>query len=252
MRGGSCFIEQETWAGAPIIGAVVDYSFFVPACRVGEEKDLLKRTFILLAVLLLSSPTFAADQFLEPAHWSLEVKGGSMAPALENWAYYYGRRTMPEYAVSLAYKVLPQLEFGVGVGRIKTKGRAQKVAQATLIGEVTYELDPVNVFLMARGVFIDDQWLVPYLGGGWTRMYYRQAIQDQGTVRGHADGYHARAGLQLLLDGMDPAAAARMYQSYSIFHTYIFIEAEYTKAIDRPTSINLGGTSYLGGLLFEF
>ena len=204
---------------------------------------------MLLVLLLLPSALLAADQLLDRPHWSLEIKGGTMVPALENWAYYYGKRTMPEYAVSLAYKVLPQFEIGAEIGRIKAK---EKVLHATLAGDKTYKLDPVNVFIMTRGVFNDDQWLVPYLGGGLTRIYYRQASQSQGTVRGHADGYHARAGLQLLLDVMDPAAAGRMYQSYSIYHTYVFIEAKYTKAIDRPTSINLGGTSYLGGLLFEF
>lgn len=227
-------------------------AFLSRLVRVGEEKVLLKKAFILLAVLLLPSTTFAADQLLEQPHWSLEVKGGAMAPALENWEHYYGKRTMLEYAVSLAYKVLPQLEFGAGVGWIKADGRAQKVFHATLAGDMTYELDPVNVFIVARGVFTDDQLLVPYAGGGWTRMYYQQAIQDQGTVRGHADGYHARAGLQVSLDSMDARASTRMYQDYGIYHTYFFIEAVYTRAIDRPTSIDLGGTSYLGGLLFEF
>jgi hypothetical protein len=212
----------------------------------------LKKIFILLAVLLLPSATLAADQLLEQPHWSLEVKGGSMAPALGNWADYYGKSTIPEYAASLAYKVLPQLEFGAGVGRIKAQGHAKQVFHGTLAGDVTYELKPVNAFIMARGVFNDDQWLVPYLGGGWTRMYYRQAIQDQGTVRGHADGYHARAGLQLSLDVLDTAASTSMYQDYGIYHTYFFIEAEYTRTIDRPTSLNLGGTSHLYGLLFEF
>jgi hypothetical protein len=216
------------------------------------EKALLKKIFVLLAVLLLSTPALAGAQTLEKPHWSLDVKGGAMTPALENWAYYYGARTLHEYAASLAYKVLPQLEFGAGIGRTTAKGQALQIGHATLAGEMKYELDPVNVFLVARGAFKDDQWLVPYLGGGWTRMFYRQDIQNQGTVRGHADGYQARAGLQLLLDGMDPAAAARMYESYNIYHTYFFIEAARTRAIDRPTSINLGGMSYLTGLLFEF
>ena len=69
------------------------------------------------------------------------------------------------------------------------------------------------------------------------------------------DGYHGRAGLQLLLDNMDPRAAGNLYTDYGIFHTYLFFEAQYIRAMVSDldgVSVNLGGTSYLAGLLFEF
>ena len=74
-------------------------------------------------------------------------------------------------------------------------------------------------------------------------------------VRGAANGYHARAGLQLLLDGIDQSAANSLYLDYGVYHTYLFLEAEYTRAmVDTVSggSVNLGGTSWLGGFLFEF
>jgi hypothetical protein len=43
-----------------------------------------------------------------------------------------------------------------------------------LNGEVDYDLYPVNVFVLVRGVINENQWLVPYIGGGWTRMYYHE------------------------------------------------------------------------------
>jgi hypothetical protein len=81
-------------------------------------------------------------------------------------------------------------------------------------------------------------------------MYYREKVEGQDTVSGSANGYHARGGLQLLLDGLDQSAANGMYMDYGIFHTYLFIEAKYTHAV--ISGIDLGGTSYLAGLLFEF
>jgi hypothetical protein len=86
-------------------------------------------------------------------------------------------------------------------------------------------------------------------------MYYRQKVEGQGYVRGSTDGYHGRAGLQLLLDNLDRNAANRFYLDYGIFHTYFFFEAQLTKAnVDTTAgaSLDLGGTSYLWGLLFEF
>jgi hypothetical protein len=110
----------------------------------------------------------------------------------------------------------------------------------------------VNVFVLFRGIMSDEQLLVPYVGGGWTRMYYHQLITGQETVRGNADGYHMRGGVQLSLDLLDPGASKKMYTNYGVHSTYLFIEAEYTRVLERTTSIDLGGTAYFGGLMFEF
>ena len=71
-------------------------------------------------------------------------------------------------------------------------------------------------------------------------------------MSGHADGYHIRGGLQLSLDIFDPRAANLMFLSYGVHHTFVFVEAEYTRAVVSSVSTDLGGTAYLGGLLFEF
>jgi hypothetical protein len=54
---------------------------------------------------------------------------------------------------------------------------------------------------------------------------------------------------------MDPRAASNMYRDYGVFHTSLFLEARSIRAMITDlngTSVNLGGTSWLGGLLFEF
>ncbi len=74
-------------------------------------------------------------------------------------------------------------------------------------------------------------------------------------VKGYADGSHIRGGLQLLLDELDQRAATNMLRDYGVYHTYFFVEAQRSKAMINDVtgvSINLGGTSILGGLLFEF
>ena len=66
------------------------------------------------------------------------------------------------------------------------------VTGGTVSGEVTYELYPLNVFVLVRGIINEKQWLVPYVGGGWTRMYYRVKVQDQDTVRYVVDQLNRR------------------------------------------------------------
>jgi len=208
--------------------------------------------FFILMLMLLPSAAMAEDPVLEQPHWSLEVKGGRFAPVLENWSQFYDKRSMPEYAATLAYKLLRQVEVGVGAGSIRGKGHSYAVLHGISVGTVTYELYPVNAFVLVRGILREDQWLVPYIGGGWTRMYYREKTDDDKAARGHADGYHIRGGLQFSLDYVDQGSSNRMYLDYGVYHTYLFVEAEHTRAIVRSVSTNLGGTAYRGGLLFEF
>jgi len=215
----------------------------------------VKKIILILLLVFLPVAAFAADQNQERPHWTFEIKGGLFYPDIENWKDYYGNDRTTQYAATLAYKLIRQIEFGIEGGYVIDKGQGFAPLHNTMAGNVTYELFPVNVFVLARGVFSEKQWLVPYVGGGFTRMYYREKIEFQDTVKGFADGYHGRAGLQFLLDGLDPDAANSFYLEEGVYHTYFFIEAGYTRAMVNTTSggsVNLGGTSYLVGLLFEF
>jgi len=215
----------------------------------------LKKTIMLIILLVIPAASHAEETPTERPHWSLEIKGGHFYPDISNWSTYYGKNYTGEYAGSLAYKISRRIEVGIQGGYIKDTGQALAPLHGITAGSVTYELVPVNVFVLMRGVFSEKQWLVPYVGGGWTHMYYREEVENQSTARGSADGYHGRGGLQLLLDGIDQSASTSFYHDFGVFHTYLFVEAEYTHAMaDTNTggSVNLGGTSWLAGLLFEF
>jgi len=212
------------------------------------------RTIALLLVMLLAIPAVvpAADPAEPRPHWSIEFKGGYFHPDIDDWKTFYGDDKTWHYAGSLAYKVIRQVEIGIETGFIRDRGQAYAPLNNVITGTVVYELVPVNLFVLVRGVFSEDQWVVPYAGGGWTRMYYREEIEGQATVRGSVDGYHGRAGLQFLLDGLDPRAAHNLSSDFGIEHTYLFGEVQVTKATVGTPEVNLGGTSYLMGLLFEF
>ncbi|MEK6698342.1 MAG: MXAN_2562 family outer membrane beta-barrel protein [Nitrospirota bacterium] len=215
----------------------------------------MKKLSLMLALFLLPVVVYGADPSAERSHWSLELKGGMFYPDIENWKNYYGSDKTSHYAAALAYKLFRQLEVGIEGGYIRDKGQGLAPGHGTTAGSVTYELFPLEAFILLRGVFSERQWLVPYAGGGWTRMYYQEKIEFQDTIKGYTDGYHGRAGIQLLLDGLDQDAANSFYLEYGVHHTYLFFEAQYTRAMIEDLSgqsINLGGTSYLAGLLFEF
>jgi hypothetical protein len=218
---------------------------------------LLLGTILLLLAVLTAPKTGSAatDPLQDRPHWSLELKGGNFYPAADNWATFYGDDKTWQIGGSVAYKLVRWLETGIEVGMARDHGVGYAPLNGILTGEVQYDVFPLNVFVLVRGVFREQQWLVPYAGGGYTRMSYREKIEGQGDVRGSTNGYHTRGGIQLLLDGLDTGAANNMYLDYGIHHTYLFFEVQYIRA-DANTvgggSVDLGGTSYLGGFLFEF
>jgi hypothetical protein len=215
---------------------------------------MMKKIIFIFFLVLLPVAALAADQTSDRPHWSLELKGGLFYPALSDWKQYYGSDKTDEYDLALAYKFTRRLEAGIEGGYSRSGGQGVARLHGVNAGHVVYNLYPVNVFVLYRGIVNEDQWLVPYIGGGFTRMYYQEKVDFQGSAKGHADGYHARAGLQFLLDGLDPSAANSFYLDDGVYHTYFFIEARYSRAmIDTSSgSLNLGGKSYLAGLLFEF
>jgi hypothetical protein len=218
----------------------------------------LKKILLCLMLLAVPAVALAEEPLLDVPHWSFELKGGRFAPSLSDWAASYGRKDMPEYAISLAYKLHRMVEVGVEGGAATAKGKAiaklhsEQAGQTVNAGTIRYEIYPLNAFVLFRGILSENQVVVPYLGGGFTHILYREAVEGQGSVKGSANGYHARGGLQFLLDGLDRDGANSMYLDYGVFHTYLFIEAEYTSAKVKDISTNLGGTAYLAGFLFEF
>ena len=224
----------------------------------------MKNIILILLFIFLPAAAFAEALAEDRPHWSAEVKGGTFAPEIDDWAKFYGDSSTGQFEASLAYKILRQVEAGVAIGRIRDGGQglaplhsaATGTAGTTIYGgHISYKLFPVSVFVVLRGVFTENQWVVPYVGGGWTRMYYKEELSAQPTVKGYTDGSHVRAGLQLLLDVFDERAATNMFRDYGVFHTYFFVEGQRTRAMINDLtgkSIDLGGTSVLGGLLFEF
>lgn len=222
----------------------------------GDHGMTMKSKLVLIfLVLTLPVSVCAAEPPGDRPHWSIEIKGGWFYPDIDDWETYYGRDNTWHYTGSLAYKLTRQIELGIDGGFIKDQGQGSGAISGTVTGRVDYELFPLQAFLLFRGVFTENQWLVPYAGGGWTRIYYREKTEGQGIARGSADGYHGRAGLQFLLDDADTTASRNLRSDFGIDHTSFFLEALYSRAMINSlsgSSVNLGGTSYLMGLLFEF
>lgn len=202
--------------------------------------------WLTLLTCLLTGTAVAADA----PGWSLEVKGGKLESAMEEWAEFYDDERIPQFSIGFAYKLLRQLEIGAEAGYLRDKGAGFAPGHGTVAGSVKYELLPLHLTATLRGVFYEDQWLVPYVGAAVGRYSYRVRVDAQPKITGHVNGTLYRAGLQLLLDRLDRRAAAAFHRDFGVANTYLFVEYQDTEAeLDEN---DLGGKAWLGGLLLEF
>lgn len=245
--------------GSPLakIGLLLLSGLLVSSLWRGRKRAILNRTALQRAVLLLllvSLPTLAqaAEPRPDRPHWSLELKGGASFPSQSG---FFGGAN-GEYGAALGYKVHRMVEVGVAASYLRGSGKGRQVAHNTeSLDEVSYERVPVDAFVLGRLLFSEDQLLVPYLGAGYTRLFYRDKVSGGETTKVSVNGFHARAGMQVLLDRLEEDASRSLYHDFGIHHTYLFAEGKYLDArADRASggSVNLGGTSVLGGFLFEF
>ena len=207
-----------------------------------------------LSILLFPALVCAAEPRQDP-RWSLELKGGAFFPAVDNWSRYYGSSHVGEWGGAFGYKPLRQIEVGIEGSYLRKTGKGNQPEHQLLGGKATYRQIPLNLYVVARGIFREDQLLVPYAGGGFSRVFYRTEIAGGEKRSGSVSGYHARGGVQMLLDRLEPDSARNLYEDFGISHTYLLLEGKYTRAMADTASggsVDIGGASWLGGFLFEF
>jgi len=210
-----------------------------------------KAMFIVLFTLACSLLAMASQAKDEPTtpHWSFEFKVGKFESALDEWDTYYDK-TPYQWNIGGSYKIFRPLEIGLSLGKMTTNGVGDFPLQQSMGGDVNFTLMPVNISLLYRFVFYEKQLLVPYVGGGWTRIYYRQKTGDGDKFEGSFNGHHLKAGVQLLLDSFDKKGARNLQRRMGIDNTYLFLEAQSTEA--KEDAVDLGGDSLFLGLLMEY
>jgi len=116
--------------------------------------------------------------------------------------------------------------------------------------EVRLTLIPVELELVYRFDFLNEQALVPVVGGGGDWFYYKQKNEFSDDAEGNKSGYHATAGLGILLDRLDPSSKLAL-KEYGIENVFLELEARWAW-MQTNDGFDFSGTGYSAGLLFEF
>lgn len=217
------------------------------ATILGRKWINLKHTMLITAFLLVPSLAIA-----ESSGGYFSINGGYAMPGIEGWDKHYNEDGVWTVGLEKGIKLTERLEIGIGASYSRVEGTSITPTGRMSADKTIYEQIPVNLSLSYRLLFYDNQFIVPFIGGGYTHFIYREKINDQQTS-GDLSGYHGRGGFHILLDYLDPVAARHMASDWDVSNTYLTLEALYSKVDDFGNEkIDLGGLGYFAGLRFEY
>ena len=203
---------------------------------------------IILFLLVAHAPSIRAEQPI----WSLALKGGYTLSEIDGWEDNYDDDGFATIGAEFGWKINRQLELNTSISYGDDRGNAFTASGRESVDALKYKQVPVHISVLYRFISHEDQFIVPFLGGGYTHLFYRlEFIDDKRT--GDQFGYHVRGGFQILLDRLEPDKADEISTTWGIDHTYLFFEGIYSKVDDFGSEdIDLGGWTIFVGLLFEF
>jgi hypothetical protein len=216
---------------------------------------------IVIFFFLLSSPLVGRAASIRKGTL-LELRGGFYHPSdSDSWDTAFGRSFSGFGGLKLSQEVLKNIEIGLSADYVHAKARNWHVFYVPMGLNMTYAMR-----------YHQDQLFVPYLGGGVDYVYGKtsgqtdtgQSGEETGPTYLNETGYHAQAGIRLLLDALSEDEASGIDQKFGVNNSYLVFEARYLKLFnsdyaDQPLG-GKPGTGYLDpkgmfismGILVEF
>lgn len=212
---------------------------------------------LLVAGMVVTAPrqALAVD---DP--WAAGFLAGYFVPAVEDWETNYDQRGGLTFNLFAGYSLTPRLSVAAEMAYFSASSQAQVGGQQTIESQ-RFTLIPTTIGLEYRFTFDSDQLIVPFVGAGYRRVSYRLKVGNNDDVTGGANGWVGRGGFDVLLNSLDPSSASGLREDYGVVRSYFRLEAQWAKA-EAPEDpltlgatgedIDLGGTTFLAGLRFEF
>jgi len=141
--------------------------------------------------------------------------------------------------------IIPQVELTAGVGWFQEIGNPTLRSGGKSDDNVELTALPVNVSLNLRGDFWKHQPIVPAVGASIEAWPWKQdPYYGAGTLGGTKTGWSWNAGIQILLDRIDPRAASKLRVRSGIDDTYLTVTYR-----DQTIGENGSGLIYSGQVI---
>lgn len=244
-RGG-CFLRSAAGFGRGAAVVAGTCLLVVVGLLAAWRARAVLSVFVLVGMALGSGEAQA-----DGLQWTASAKGGVWFPAQSGWNDHYDREVAADGRLAFGLRPFPRFEVGLEGGYRKTEGEVDTNRRGDSLGRTLNQsltVFPVQVYVIYDLRGASDALLVPYVGAGYSRYYYRHEVEEASTVRGRQHGYHARGGLKVLLNPFDPAAARRSAGGTGPARTYACLEGQYARVDDFGSAeADLGGWSLLAG-----
>ncbi len=222
----------------------------------------LGKTFFALALLVLAlSPAWAQEE--KPRLFGKETEPRSYG-SFELWYQYYvfdetkvfeeffDKKNIQPYGLSVGFYPLRNLDLMVKAGYGENAGHTLGIKSGEPSEEeVKLIVIPVQAELAYRFDFFKEQFLVPTGGVGYDWWFFQENNEFSDNVTGEKTGWHATAGLAILLDRIDSSGSFSLMQEYSVENVFLNFEARWCY-LQKGDGFDFSGVGYSVGLLFEF
>jgi hypothetical protein len=218
-----------------------------------------------------SSQDFAFELKFGPYKPDIDSEFPSTGPnARTPYRDYFGNNSHLLSQIELDWQVFHRfgsLAIGFGIGYFQISGTAPLgTGTGQLSGDQsTLKIVPMQVSAVYRLDYFLERYdipLVPYGKLGLDYDYWQNTDGNGeiasdgrgGTGRGGTAGWHATAGVALVLDFFDPEAARDFDSDLGVNHTGITFEFSHSdvSGLGQPNRLHLGDTTWALGLLMEF
>ena len=220
------------------------------------------------------------QDFSSPQRWAIELRFGPYYPDVDaefkgdpavgpHQRYFgTGKRLMTQLEVDYQFfRRFGTLAAALQVGYYSETANSFEVgSDKRSADETSLTLFPTALSLVYRFDVAARRWsipVVPYAKAGLSYTMWRvsdsngntaKSDMPGGTGRGGTLGWQAAAGASLMLDFLDPGSARELDSGSGVNHTYLFFELAHF-AVDgfgKSGALNVGDTTWLAGLMFEF
>jgi hypothetical protein len=224
------------------------------------NRRLLFAALIALVAIAFAAPAFA-EEFVDP-HWmespinfSAGFKFGMGFPSTDEFKSVYGEKAIPTYGIEAGWKMVHELELHGELTYWWDQGRGITTDDKQTNEKYKMHMAPAELGLIYRFNFVYDQILVPYIGVSGVYSYYlEEKLDSSWKKRGGIWGAAGKAGLMILLDGVEKRASGGLERDWGINSTYLVYHAKYTMLnnFDDQEGLDLTNWQHNFGILWEF
>ena len=211
----------------------------------------MKRLGGWIAVLLLLSSAAWAQEEEKRSHFAVGLGYGAVLFEDDVYQDFFDQDMLPAGELSVSVYPVRNLALTAGSGYLFQSGKAIGELSGEPSGEeLELTIVPVYGQVGYRFDFADEQWVVPSLAAGGDYWLYWEKNEFEKDVEGGKSGWHATAGLGVLLDQIEPDASFNLMSEFGIENT--FLELTATRTWMNGDGLDFSGWVFQGGFLFEF